>query len=104
MTSIIVGMAVTVFAIRYLFIGMAGRYQMPEPIEKALSFSPPVVLAGIVVTTISTMLEVNDDSQSMLVILTSLFTALGLALYTKNLLLAISSGMVLYGTLSLITN
>ena len=96
MTSIIVGMAVTVFAIRFVFIGLAGRYKLPAAMEKALSFSPPVVLAAIVVTTVSGMLRANSDLQSAVLILTSLLTAFALALFKQNLFLAISTGMLLY--------
>lgn len=57
MTYTIIGMAIPVFALRYLPIGLAGRYRMPEVIERALIFAPPVALSGIVVTTVVGMLE-----------------------------------------------
>lgn len=102
MTSIIAGMAITVFGIRYLFIGMAGLYRLPQPIEKTLSFSPPVVLGSIVVSTITSMLEEQGDFESTAIILVSLFAAFSLALYKRNLLLALGVGMSLYAVLQVI--
>ncbi len=41
------GMALITFLIRYVLLGLAGRFTMPALMERALNYVPPAVLTAI---------------------------------------------------------
>lgn len=96
MIYLILGMAITVFAIRFLPISLAGHYRMPEGIARALSFAPPVALSAIVVTNVSGMLKENSSSQHLLAIFLSLTISLGTTRFSQKTLLPICAGILVY--------
>lgn len=48
MWVVVVVVGVLTFAIRYSFIGLFGRIAVPEPLERALRYIAPAVLAALV--------------------------------------------------------
>ena len=102
MASVILGMAITTFGLRFLFIGLATRYRLPSSVEQTLAFTPPVVLSSIVITTISNMTENTVSTFDIGVIYFSLLIAFGLTLYKRNILLALIAGMSVYAAMKTI--
>jgi branched-subunit amino acid transport protein len=47
--TMIAGMALVTFGIRYVLLPLSGRFRLSPTVEKALGYSPPAVLTAIVV-------------------------------------------------------
>jgi len=81
------------FGMRYSFIYLLGRFEVPETIRRALRFVPPAVLTAIVIP------ELVVQSGQINLSLTNFRLLAGLAAVlvawkTKNTLLTILAGMV----------
>jgi len=46
---VIAGMALVTFGVRYPPLALAGRFDLPDPVIRALRYVPPAVLTAIVV-------------------------------------------------------
>ena len=80
------------FGMRYSFIYLLGRYEIPETIRKALRFVPPAVLTAIVVPELVIRSGQVDVSLTNFRLLTGVVAVL-VAWKTKNTLLTILVGM-----------
>jgi branched-subunit amino acid transport protein len=81
------------FGMRFIFIYLLGRFEVPETMRRALRFVPPSVLTAIVVPEL--MIESNkiDVSLTNFRLLAGIVAVL-VAWRTKNTLLTIVGGML----------
>lgn len=97
--AILLGMFVITFGIRFVFLALAGRLELPEWAKEALVYIPPCVLTAIVVPSI-----LLDKAGSVDLSLGNHFLLVGVfalvvSLLKENLLFSISTSMLLYGAL-----
>lgn len=78
---------------RLSFILLAGRWQMPPVITRALRFVPPAVLSAIIFPELFYRNSVFDVSFSNLRLFAGIIAAI-VAFKTRNILLTIAAGMV----------
>ena len=81
------------FGMRYSFIYLLGRFEVPETMRRALRFVPPAVLSAIVIPELVIQSGQIDLSLSNFRLLAGLAAVL-VAWKTKNTLLTILAGMV----------
>jgi branched-subunit amino acid transport protein len=80
------------FALRYSFIFLFGKIEIPEVVERALRFVPPTVLMGIILPAVlksNGSLEVSVSNERIWAAL----VAFGVAYWTKSVLLTLILGM-----------
>lgn len=89
----ILGMALVTFAIRYSMFLVAGRFEFPASLVRALRYVPPAVLTAIIVPSvlIPTGQEINLSYTNAYLI--GAVVALGVSWISQNLLLTILLGM-----------
>jgi branched-subunit amino acid transport protein len=90
--ALILGGLIT-FAIRFSFIYLFGRIEVPETIHRALHYVPPAVLSAIVFPELlihSGSLDLSLDNTRLL----AGIIAIAVAWFTKNTLLTILAGMI----------
>jgi branched-subunit amino acid transport protein len=92
----VVGMALVTFAVRYPVLALVGRITLPEPLLRALRFVPPAVLAAIIVPGV-----LLPDGERLSLGLENAHLVAGIASAliawrTKNLLLTIVLGMLVF--------
>jgi len=90
--ALILGGLIT-FGMRFSFIYLFGRIEIPETIRRALHYVPPAVLSAIVFPELlihSGGLDVSIDNTRML----AGIIAIAVAWFTKNTLLTILAGMI----------
>lgn len=80
------------FSIRFSFIALAGRIEMPIAVQRSLRFVPVAVLTALIVPALLTQsgtinLSLNNER------LLAGIVAVGVAKYSKNVLLTIVVGM-----------
>jgi branched-subunit amino acid transport protein len=80
------------FGMRYSFIYLLGRFEMPGTMRRALRFVPPAVLTAIVVPELVFRSDQIDVSLSNFRLLAGVVATL-VALNTKNTILTILAGM-----------
>jgi len=88
-------MAVGTFSLRFSFIYLFGKIEMPEWLRRALRFVPASVLAALVFPALTHPAGVLDLSLGNVRLLAGIGGAL-VAWRTKNVLLTIVVGMVLF--------
>ena len=81
------------FGMRFIFIYLLGRFEVPETMRRALRFVPPAVLSAIVVPELLIRSGRMDLSLMNFRLLAGLVAVL-LAWRTKNTLLTIVGGML----------
>ena len=81
------------FGMRYSFIYLLGRFELPETLRRALRFVPPAVLTAIVVPELFVRSGQFDVSLTNFRLLAGVIAVL-VAWKTKNTLLTILAGMV----------
>ena len=81
------------FGMRYSFIYLLGRFEVPETMRRALRFVPPAVLSAIVIPELVIQSGQIDLSLTNFRLLAGLAAVL-VAWKTKNTLLTILAGMV----------
>jgi len=81
------------FGMRYSFIYLLGRFEIPETLRRALRFVPPAVLTAIVVPELFIRSDQIDASLTNFRLLAGI-AAIFVAWKTKNTLLTILAGMV----------
>lgn len=89
---IISGMAITTFAIRYVFFGASDRIQLSPAIIKALGYVPPVVLTAIVIPEVFFQEGILSISYENARLVGAIAAGTNRA-FTQNLLLTIVGGM-----------
>lgn len=90
--ALILGGLIT-FGMRFSFIYLFGRLEIPETIRRALHYVPPAVLSAIVFPELlmhSGGLDVSIGNTRML----AGIIAIAVAWFTKNTLLTILAGMI----------
>ena len=93
---LIFGMAAVTFGARYLPMAVLRRFTLPQPIQRGLTFVPPVVLMAIVAPAMLT-----PTSHAIDLSLGNAYLWAGLASFViawrgKNLLLTIVAGMGIF--------
>ena len=81
------------FGMRFVFIYLLGRFEVPETMRRALRFVPPAVLSAIVVPELLIRSDQIDLSLMNFRLLAGVAAVL-VAWRTKNTLLTILAGMV----------
>lgn len=89
---LLLGGAIT-FGIRYSFIYLLGRYEIPDTMRRALRFVPPAVLSAIVVPDLMVHSGQIDLSLTNFRLLAGAVAVL-VAWKTKNTLLTILAGIL----------
>ena len=92
---------VLTFGMRFVFIYLLGRFEIPETLRRALRFVPPAVLTAIVVPELLVRSGQIDLSPSNFRLLAGMAAVL-VAWKTKNTLLTILGGMLVLVLLELI--
>jgi branched-subunit amino acid transport protein len=90
--AMIVGGLIT-FGMRFSFIYLFGKFEIPETMRRALHYVPPAVLSAIVFPELlmhSDVLDISFDNTRLL----AGVVAVVVAWYSKNTLLTIVAGMV----------
>jgi branched-subunit amino acid transport protein len=96
---IMIGGGLVTFAIRFSFIYLFGRLQVPDSLRRALGYVPPAVLSAIVFPELFLPGGVLDLSVGNLRLLAGLVAIL-VAWFSRNTILTILTGM---GALALLT-
>jgi branched-subunit amino acid transport protein len=94
--SLIAGMAIATFLIRYSLIAMSGRIQLSEGFMKLLRYVPPAVLTAIVVPAVLIPTGDTLDLSYGNARLIGAIAAIIVGWKTKNLLLVIVIGMIIF--------
>lgn len=81
------------FGMRFIFIYLLGRFEVPETMRRALRFVPPAILSAIVVPELLIRSGRVDFSLTNFRLLAGVVTVL-LAWRTNNTLLTIVGGML----------
>lgn len=81
------------FGIRFSFIFLFGKFQIPETVRRALHYVPPAVLSAIVFPELFLRNGAVDISLGNYRLLAGL-VAVGVAWYSRNTLITILAGMV----------
>ena len=94
--SLIAGMALVTFGIRYIMFPISGRVRFPELFERGLRYVPPVVLTAIIFPSV-----LMPDGETLDVRLTNPYLVGALAACMvgglfKNLLLTIVVSMMVF--------
>ena len=100
--SLIIGMFVITFAIRFVMFAFAGKMTFPTWLEMALKFVPPAVLTAIIVPSV-VMPKGEIDFSLYNNYLVAAIVAVIIALVTKSLLKTIGLGMVFFLFLKYLT-
>lgn len=90
--ALIAGMALMTFSLRYALLGLSGRISLSPKLRDALRYVPPSVLAAIVVPTV--LMPADDAVLSARLI--GAIAAIVVGHRTKNLLLTILAGMLVF--------
>lgn len=90
---LILGMALITFAIRYSMFLVAGRFEFPAPLTKALRYVPPAVLTAIIVPSVLIPTGQGVNLSYTNTYLVGAVVALGVSWVSQNLLLTILLGM-----------
>ncbi|MFO6425280.1 AzlD domain-containing protein [Motilimonas sp. KMU-193] len=89
---LIFGMFAVTFAIRFIMFAVAGKMQLPKPLQQALAYVPPTVLTAIIVPSL-VLPQGNVDLSWQNSYLVAGVVAFVIALVTRNLLLTIALGL-----------
>ncbi|MBE1285756.1 MAG: AzlD domain-containing protein [Rhodobacteraceae bacterium] len=88
--TVIVGMAVFSFALRFVFIGLMGDRPMPEWLMRHLRYTAVAIIPALVAPLVAWPPATGGELD--LPRLTSALVTIGIGLLTRNVLLAIISG------------
>jgi branched-subunit amino acid transport protein len=80
------------FGIKFLFIALAGKVELPVQIQHALQFVPVAVLTALVIPAILSPHHALDLSTGNPKLISGIFAFVA-AKYTKNVLLTLAVGM-----------
>jgi branched-subunit amino acid transport protein len=93
---LITGMALVTFAVRYSMFAIAGRFEFPAWLIKALQYVPPTVLTAIIVPAVLMPTGDRVDFSYTNSYMVGAVAALGIGWFSKNLLLTILLGMLVF--------
>lgn len=96
--TLIVGMFLVTFSVRYLLFGIAGRVHFPHWLSTALGFVPPAILTAIIVPAVlmpKGEVWISPANPWLLAALVAVITAL----VRKDLLTTIVVGMLAFALL-----
>lgn len=93
MIWLILGMALVTFLTRAAFIVPNRKADLPEPVARALSFSPPAVLSAIVVTAVAGIVRDAPNWPEAGLAVLCIGAAMVISQRSGNLLLAITIGL-----------
>ena len=99
--TMLLGMGLVTFALRYSFIALFGRFRVPGWLEHALTFVPAAVLAALVVPAVA--LQGGEVSLANPRLWAGVLAAL-IAYATKSVLWTIAGGMVALWVLQALFN
>jgi branched-subunit amino acid transport protein len=91
---IILGMVAVTYSVRLSVIALLGEQRLPDAVNRALRYVPPVALSAIVFPELLAPGGVVDISLGNLRLIAGLTAAL-IAWRTRNAILSIAAGMVL---------
>lgn len=93
--SLIIGMAIVTFIIRYPVLGVSARIKMAPEFIRVLSYVPPAVLTAIIAPAvlISTGDKIDVITNPRLI---GAIAAFVVGIWRQNLLLTISVGMIVF--------
>jgi branched-subunit amino acid transport protein len=91
---IILGMVAVTYSVRLSVIALLGEQRLPDAVNRALRYVPPVALSAIVFPELLAPGGVVDISLGNLRLIAGLTAAL-IAWRTRNAILSITAGMVL---------
>ncbi|WP_418319899.1 AzlD domain-containing protein [Piscinibacter sakaiensis] len=95
---LIAGMALITFGLRLSFIALAGRFEIPRVIQRALRFAPVAVLTAIVVPLLLNPGPGFTISPDLLRLFCAVVAFL-IARQTRNILATVAGGMLLLWSL-----
>jgi len=98
---LIIGMMLVTFGVRYPILSLSGRVDLPRWLQTALGFVPVAVLSALsapILLMPESQLYLSLDNEYLMAGMFSIVVAA----ISKNLLLTISSGMVLFLCLRLL--
>ena len=99
--TIIVGLAIGSYALRFVFIGLVGDRAMPPWLLRHLRYTAVAILPALIAPLVAW--PTATDGQPDLPRMAAAVVALSVGLFTKNVLAAIFSGAgTLYGLLHLL--
>lgn len=92
--TIIVGLAIGTYLIRFSFLGPLGRTEMPGWVLRLLRYTPVAVIPGLVAPLVIWPAATggSPDPARLLAALTTVF----LGVYTKNVIVAILGGVIVF--------
>lgn len=90
--AIIVVLALGTFALRFSFLGLIGRRQLPEWVLRHLRYTPVAVLPGLIAPLV--LFPAATDGQPDAARLLAAGVTLALGVWTRNVLWAILGGAV----------
>lgn len=93
---LIAGMALVTFGIRYSMFALAGRFEFPAQVVRALQYVPPTVLTAIIVPAVLIPTGQTVDFSYTNAYLVGALVAFGVGWFGKNLLLTILLGMLAF--------
>jgi branched-subunit amino acid transport protein len=99
---LIAGMAFVTILVRYPVLALVGKIPLPERVFRALRYVPPAVLTAIIVPSVVMPTGTLDLSPTNSYLVAGAISVV-IAWRTKNLLLTIVLGMVLFLALRLLT-
>jgi branched-subunit amino acid transport protein len=91
----IAGMTAVTFGVRYPVLALVSKISLPRPVLDALKFIPPAVLTAIIVPAVFMPNGTLDVAYTNATLVAGVASAL-LAWRTKNLLLTIVMGMLIF--------
>ncbi|WP_233073261.1 AzlD domain-containing protein [Motilimonas eburnea] len=92
---LILGMFAVTFAIRFIMFAVAGKMQLPKPLQRALAYVPPTVLTAIILPSL-VLPQGSVDISWQNSYLVAGVVAFVIALVTRNLLLTIALGLAFF--------
>jgi branched-subunit amino acid transport protein len=99
--AIILVLAVGTFGLRYSFLGLIGRRQLPEWTLRILRYTPVAVLPGLIAPLV--LFPAATDGQPDLARALAAVVTLALGLWTKSVLWAILGGaLTLFAVLQIV--
>ncbi|MBE8167512.1 MAG: hypothetical protein HAW66_03995 [Shewanella sp.] len=96
MITLIIGMAILTFFTRALFILANDKLRLSKNVTIALSYTPPVVLTVIVVTTMKSIAQSDGSLLELFVSFSSLLVAALIVYRFRSLFMAISVSLIYY--------
>lgn len=90
------GMALVTFTIRYSMFALAGRVEFPDWLVSSLRYVPPAVLTAIIVPAVLIPTGDTLNFSYTNAYLVGALVAFGVGWFSKNLLLTILFGMLVF--------